>query len=667
MHYLIIRPISEDPAQIEPSLDRLEIITGLDKHTLKQKFLGSALNLLKHHSERGPLEDISKELSKEGINSIVVSKDELRRPEKSVRAASIDIGSDHIELISKDGNPLLTVDKDLDCLIVISCKGFKKINTKEMARHVMRFTTPMSPDERLKDICLNQPVMEIYSSGSDRPIRIEGTKFNYSTLGERNRNSTALNFKIILELISKHSKKVIIETGFGENSLPFLNSLDNKDSERAFRDFGVYSFMVSLAHQRGIFQSGGDTGINGLIPLPLLDDLTSIFWAGPGRAGGKTGGAKEKDPENDEEKDVKKNPLPQPPEEFTRPRSKSRALRILGRTLPGYGRFVHGLGPKIIFYPLSLILVGSLIIIQITEATEPLSITLMTAGLMIFSRSFVLIKRKRSIENCPRSKIRSMPMGEVEVGGKAVQKYYLRSPYTYTNCVYYSYKIYEMERTRNGKRMVLKEWNDSGRIPFYLEDDTGRTLITPKEAVLRAGVKETLSGDMLSAVYGSSASGNRKIVETTIPTGSFLYVMGYAHRVRNPAKTKKREMTERLVDLKHDKARLNNYDTDGDGRIDSEEWDRARADVEDQLFRDRLEAGKAKDEVAIGAHPTGGLFFISDKKEEHIIKSMAWKIPLYLASGSGATLGGLFFILKILKNNDILSTLNSIFSNIHIN
>lgn len=668
MHYLIIRPISEKPKEVEPYLERLGLITGLDKHTLKQRFIGSSLNILKYDARRETLEEISKELSREGISAIIVSKEEMRNSPKALRAASIDIGSDHVELLSKKNEPLLTIDKNTECLIVISCKDFKNISTKQAARHVMRFAKPLSADEKLKAIFLNQPVMEIYSSGSNRPVRIDSTRFNYTTLGEINQNSAALNFQTILKLISKHASQVVIESGFGENSLPFLGSLSEKENERAFRDFGVYAFFVSLAHERGIFQIAGDTGINGLIPVPILDELTSIFWAGPSKGGNAKMKGSGKDASLDREEDEKTTPLPGLPKKFKKTRKKKGVTIFLARSLPGFSLFNSGLGPKIIFFPLSVIMLASLAVVYVTEAKEPLSVSLMTAGLMVFTRSFVLIKRKRLIEGCPRSKIRSMPMGEVEVGGKAVQKYYLQSPYTYTNCVFYSYKIYRKKSTKNGSKWVLKEWGDSGRIPFYIEDDTGRTLILPKKAILHAGRKETLRGDMLNSIFGAnSSSNNRKIIETTIPTGQFLYILGYAHRVRNPAKNKNKEMTERLVDLKHDKTRLNNYDTDGDGKISTEEWDRARDDVEDQILRESLEAGRTKDDVAIGTHPSGGLFFISDKKEEHIVKSMAWKIPLFLASGSAAILGGLFFILKMLEKNDILPLLKSIFSSIHIN
>ena len=86
---------------------------------------------------------------------------------------------------------------------------------------------------------------------------------------------------------------ILVETGFGEHNLPFLNSLDDKDRERAFRDFAVYALFVSLAHERGIFTLGADS--NGLIPVPILDELTSIFWAGPRMGSGVKKNASKKE------------------------------------------------------------------------------------------------------------------------------------------------------------------------------------------------------------------------------------------------------------------------------------------------------------------------------------------------------------------------------------
>ena len=71
---------------------------------------------------------------------------------------------------------------------------------------------------------------------------------------------------------------------------------------------------------------------------------------------------------------------------------------------------------------------------------------------------------------------------------------------------------------------------------------------------------------------------------------------------------------------------------------------------------ERLHA-KKKNDIAIGTHPTGGLFYISDSNEKAILTSMSWRIPLFLILGiAGTSLGGLY-VLKLLGNKAILDKL----------
>ncbi len=59
-----------------------------------------------------------------------------------------------------------------------------------------------------------------------------------------------------------------------------------------------------------------------------------------------------------------------------------------------------------------------------------------------------------------------MPMGEVEVYGTAGSKYYLRAPYSLTECVYYSYKVYKQIRTSEGSHLKLIEATQSRVVPL---------------------------------------------------------------------------------------------------------------------------------------------------------------------------------------------------------
>lgn len=64
----------------------------------------------------------------------------------------------------------------------------------------------------------------------------------------------------------------------------------------------------------------------------------------------------------------------------------------------------------------------------------------LAGGCVLFGRGFVLWRRKRLIEDTPTARIRSMPLGRVEVFGRAEEKTALEAPLTGTRCVYYRYR-----------------------------------------------------------------------------------------------------------------------------------------------------------------------------------------------------------------------------------
>lgn len=103
-------------------------------------------------------------------------------------------------------------------------------------------------------------------------------------------------------------------------------------------------------------------------------------------------------------------------------------------------------------------------------------------GGSVFFKGFSWQKQKKIIEDLPTSKVRSIAMGLVELFGKAsVASTKLRSPFSGKDCVYYRYRIEEYKkRGKHSKWVVI----DRGVTMdyFYLEDETGKVLIDPKEA-----------------------------------------------------------------------------------------------------------------------------------------------------------------------------------------
>ncbi len=507
-----------------------------------------------------------------------------------------------------------------------------------------------SLDEKLKFIFLNHPVMDIYISDSEIPIRVDGMRFNYNCLGENNKKSVTLNFRFMINLIKQYPSETIIDTGFGENTLPFLDSLEKLSGENIYRNLTLYSFFIHLAYKNNIYNTKEDNKKNNA-NIPMFQEFTGLIWGGPLNLSNDKIAKTNSNIEKKDMHDNKVDTLPFPPKKAL----KFKSNQIIGMfngiilSFKKYKRFIRQLGPPILFYSLSLLSIGLFILANILDKYHSFFTGVILIGLILFIHSFVLLKRKRTIENCPTSKIRSMPMGEVEVNGNARQKYYLKSPFTNIDCVYYSYKVYEIERYGDKTQRLLKEWGDSETIPFYLEDDTGKVLIYPENAILRAGTTQKISGNFLDTFMASPSiykSDNMVINEKVIPAAQSLYVTGYAHPLRMSSKEKKKELVNMIRELKRDQNRLKKYDINNDGKIDAEEWEQARRDIEEKIIIEGY-GGDKDDNIAIAEHPTGGLFYISDKHEKGLITSLNWRIPLFFLLGIVCITIGIAYLLRI--------------------
>lgn len=99
-------------------------------------------------------------------------------------------------------------------------------------------------------------------------------------------------------------------------------------------------------------------------------------------------------------------------------------------------------------------------------------------GLYFYNKSQIM-------ELTPRSKIRSLAMGLVEVNGFVLPgKMIIKTPMTHSNCVYFKYVIEEyINLDLTGELGVWKPVKEGEfSTPFYLNDDTGKILINPKGA-----------------------------------------------------------------------------------------------------------------------------------------------------------------------------------------
>jgi hypothetical protein len=159
-------------------------------------------------------------------------------------------------------------------------------------------------------------------------------------------------------------------------------------------------------------------------------------------------------------------------------------------------------------------------------------------GPVLFWRSFRDLRTRRLIQNTPTARIRSMPMGLVEISGEASPRSELTAPFSGRPCAYWQVDIATRSR-RNAWTVVHR--NASGN-PFFLRDETGVALIYPQDATVRLNfqVEEECLGLSLPDVYaqylheqhpaGSALwrMGSLRFRERALEAGQRVYVLGTA-------------------------------------------------------------------------------------------------------------------------------------------
>ena len=159
-------------------------------------------------------------------------------------------------------------------------------------------------------------------------------------------------------------------------------------------------------------------------------------------------------------------------------------------------------------------------------------------GVIYFVKGFRDFSKKRLIENIPTSKIRSLALGPVEVCGIVVPaRGVLTAPYSGEKCVYYKWKA---EKLTGGKYKHYETMDSGdGMLAFYLEDDTGKILIDPREAEIK--IKEECDyfrklwhrfpDDLDNFIRSLDMLGYPdRFAEYVIKPGDTLYIMGRPQR-----------------------------------------------------------------------------------------------------------------------------------------
>ena len=306
-------------------------------------------------------------------------------------------------------------------------------------------------------------------------------------------------------------------------------------------------------------------------------------------------------------------------------------------------------------------------------------------GVYQFYRGLRELRLRRLIEEMSTSKIRSLAMGLVEVCGRALPMVTLKDPVYELPCVYFRVVAKEQRGSGKQKRWVTIFENGTDHIPFFLEDDTGRVLISASKAqtYLETDIDLTVTPSLFSTdandpvsrfVARLPGSGARpvSIKASIIREQETAYVLGYAVPAQSPF-TLREKISPRMPEkvrlslaeiarrLKADSRRMRALDKNGDKQVDAEEWDAGLRAFQKEL--EAIQAEPAAEPAPAPAAPTpaapppaaeppplasipavlgraspDGLLVIADKEEQALLAHLGRWSMLKIISGPVLTL-----------------------------
>jgi hypothetical protein len=233
------------------------------------------------------------------------------------------------------------------------------------------------------------------------------------------------------------------------------------------------------------------------------------------------------------------------------------------------------------------------------------------AGLFFFVKGLLWFKRKRLIEDIPTSKVRSIAMGLVEIYGEAItfNNNIFKSPFAKKDCVHYKATVEKLVSSGKSSHWEIIRTEEKGDY-FYLQDDTGKVLVTTRGADTDTPVDFEFQTGTFKNIPPSISE---YVVANKIDTQDFFHI-NYQLRF----KEYDIEMADKLFVL---------------------------GTAGKNPFKQDLESVDHTEDIMIEKGEDNKTFLISEQSKKEELKELNWKSSLSVFGGGALTVACLFILL----------------------
>jgi hypothetical protein len=196
------------------------------------------------------------------------------------------------------------------------------------------------------------------------------------------------------------------------------------------------------------------------------------------------------------------------------------------------------------------------------------------------------LRKARTIEDTPTEKIRSAAQGYISLNGfaRGLDQEQIKAPLTGKTCLWYRYTIERYDNDSKGSSWDTVERGSSNAF-FQLDDRTGCCHVDPRHADVTTNITQRWEGDTRHPLDpGKNLLGNLfgqryRYTEYRIHADEWIYLLGWFETLHAPSFAEQTAVQTKalLNEWKNDRAALlDKFDSNRDGDIDLQEWERVR-------------------------------------------------------------------------------------------